>query len=260
VLEISFFLAGIRTQNWQALYNSIKVCTSREFELIFVGPQGLPDSLKDTPNVKFIEDWGCPSRCYQIGLLACTAPYVLYVADDGVFLDNGCIDNAFATLSSLPPSKKNVISLRYYEGSAKKKAGPTEDYWRMRFHKPHKYMPEIYIPPHFLLVMNGLFYREYILEIGGFDCQFEQPGYGAPDLGARAQHDGANVVLGDYFMELFDGRAGHSPIGVAAQKFDKPAFKHIWKRATCMDRIKIDVNNWKNYPEVWPRRFPQGKQ
>jgi hypothetical protein len=150
--------------------------------------------------VKWIEDWGNPSRCYQIGLLACTAPYVLPIADDGVFLNNGAIDNAFASLNSLSPSDKNIISLRYYEGRTTRKPANHTNCWMMKNNNPYDNLD--HIPPHFFMIMAGLFPREYILELGGFDCAFEQAGFAAPDLGARAQHNGAAIVLGDFYLDI----------------------------------------------------------
>lgn len=261
MLEFSVFLAGIRTQNWQTLYDSLKACTNKEFELIFVGPYPLPDSLKDTPNVKWIEDWGCPSRCYQIGLINCSAPYVLFVADDGVFLNNGVIDNAFKTLEALPPSKKNIISMKYYEGSRRKDHGPaTEKYWYMKHQKVLKKMP--YIPKTCLMMMCGLIDREYLLEMGGFDCRFNHVGLGCPDLSARLQIDGANMILGDFFMEFahINGPiSDHAPIHYSHSEVDEPLFVSIWTNPDCMNRIKIDINNWKKVPDIWGRRFPTGK-
>jgi hypothetical protein len=260
-LEFSVFLAGIRTQNWKTLYDSLRISTQKEFELIFVGPYGLPPELQDTPNVKFIEDWGCPSRCYQIGLLACTAPYVLFVADDGVFLNNRAIDNAFATLASLPPSKKNVISMKYHEGKKRANRGPSTDgYWFMRAQRVLRDMP--FIHRHNKMIMCGLIDREYMIEMGGFDCRFKHVGLGCPDLAVRLQYNGANVILGDYFMEFnhyYGPIADHGPIHYSHAEEDEPLFISIWSNPDCMNRIQIDVNNWKDVPEVWDRRFPNGK-
>ncbi len=261
MLDFSVFLAGIRPQNWLALYESIKVSTQREFELIFVGPHGLPDEMKDLPNVKFIEDWGCPSRCYQIGLLASTAPYVTFVADDGVFLDSGAIDTAFRVLDSPPvravtPHKKNVISFRYYEGPI------TEDsfiaksaHWKMG---THKFFRKLGVPPQFNLVMTALVDREYLIELGGFDCAFDHLGLGAPDLAVRMQKDGANVLMGEHLIHVtwWPGHMGdHGPIHDSHNEHEIPLFKSIYSDPNVVNRIRIDVNNWQSYPEVWPRRF-----
>ena len=256
MLEFSVFLAGIRPQNWQALYDSIKACTKREFELIFVGPYDLPDSLKNTPNVKFIQDWGCPSRCYQIGLLACSAPYVLFVADDGVFLNNGAVDNAFKTLESLPKSNKNIISLKYYEGVITTDSYIAKpEYWKMG---DHKFFRKLGIPRHFFLVMTALVSREYMIEIGGWDCRFDHLGLGAQDLGIRMQKDGANVIMGDYFIHVtFSPKheGDHAPIHDSHYDHEIPLFRSIYSHPSCSVRIKIDANNWIYSPPVWVRRF-----
>ncbi len=260
MLDFSVFLAAIRPQNWMALYNSIKASTEKEFELIFVGPYGLPDEMKDLPNVRHIEDWGCPSRCYQIGLLACTAPYVLFVADDGVILNNGAIDTAFRVLESdavraVTPHKKNIISFKYYEGEIIPGGFiSTVDYWKMN----RGLFTELGIPDHFWFVMTPLISREYMIEIGGFDCRFDHLGLGAQDFGIRIQRDGANVMMGEYLIHVtfWPGHMhDHGPIHDSHYEHEEPLFKSIYSDPLCTNRTKIDINNWNDSPEVWTRRF-----
>ena len=262
MLDFSVFLAGIRPQNWLALYESIKVSTQREFELIFVGPHGLPDEMKDLPNVKFVQDYGCPTRCFQIGMSECSAPYAVWGADDGVFLNNGAIDKAFDVLSALPPSKKNLISFKYYEGDdvLNRAIHKGSDYWRLGYHQ--YYMDFGTIPSHYLLLMTALVDREYMLEIGGWDCRFKHLGMGANDLAIRIQRDGANVILGEAFMVIshISGPIGdHVPIHDSHVQEDMPLFASIYSDPNVVNRTKIDFDNWKESPEVWDRRFPEGK-
>lgn len=258
--DFSIFLAAIRPQNWQALYDSIKVATKREFELIFVGPYPLPDSLKDTPNVKFIQDYGCPTRCYQIGLLACASPYVIFTADDGVFLNNGVFDNALFQLEKESFPTKKIISFRYYEGP-RIKNNPIEgvDWWRMGYHQFYSDLP--YVPNEYLLVMTALVSRDYMIKMGGWDCNFKHLGIGAVDLAVRMQRDGAEVDLEGVFMEMTHspGHMGdHGPIHDSHCQEDMPYFQKIYSDPTSVTR-KIDINNWMNVPDVWDRRFPSGK-
>lgn len=256
MIEFSVFLAAIRPSKWWAFYESLKEATSREFELIFVGPYELPPELQNFPNVKCIQDYGCPTRCYQLGLLASTAPYIIFAADDGLFLKTGAIDNAFKTLESLPSSRKNIVSFKYYEGEIIDGGFiSTPEHW---IFGSHKLFRKLNIPRAYNLLMTGLINRDYLIELGGFDCQFDHLGLGCPDLAIRMQRDGANVVMGDYLFHVtwWPGHMeDHGPIHDSHNEHELPTFKRIYSNPDAQNRIKIDINNWRNVLAVWTRRF-----
>ena len=98
--------------------------------------------------------------------------------------------------------------------------------------------------------------REFLLELGGFDCQFEHVGVGMVDFSIRVQNAGANVVLGKEFMDLtFDKSDEHIPIEKAQNEHDYPLFIQIYSDPDSSKRIKIDIDNWKQAEEKWSRRF-----
>jgi hypothetical protein len=109
--KVSIFLAGIRPENWTRLYQSVTQSTLREFEIIFVGPKPPADNLLDNANVKFIQDFGCSSRCYHLGLLASSYDFVTWAADDGWFLENRSIDKAFDKLLSMVQVIRMLLAL-----------------------------------------------------------------------------------------------------------------------------------------------------
>ena len=77
------------------------------------------------------------------------------------------------------------------------------------------------------------------------------------DFGARAQLDGATVTLTGLSFECthFPGTAGdHAPVHHAQIDHDQPLYEEIWQQATAPDRIRIDINNWENCPDLWKRR------
>ncbi len=252
-MKLSIFLAGIRTQNWLALYDSISNVTSLpkdEYELVIVSPYDLPSELQNIDTVRLIKDWGCPTRCYQLGLLHSRGEYVVWAADDGTFSPTLAIDKAFG---SIPKHHKGMVVFRYQEGEFAPKVETTE-WWRMRSHKMLNRLP--HVPGHYFLIMSALMERSYLMEIGGFDCRFEQPGLAGPDLSVRLQNDGAEVVMGENLLNISHerGTALHKPIEDGHFKNDKPLFKSIYKHIS--GRSKIDFDNWKQAPAVWSRRFP----
>ena len=261
-MKLSISMAGIRHQNWLALYNSIPDATAlpkEEYELVIVSPYDLPPELQKVDNVRLIKDWGCPTRCYQLAALHSQGEYLLVgVADDGVCL-NGAIDKGF---NSIPQHHKGVVGFKYHEGNvtAASLATQADTYWRFGNHKLYRGLP--LIPNRYLLTMIGLVRRDYFMEVGGFDCGFEQPGLALPDLAIRLQNDGAEVVLGEKMMDISHlmGDAGdHGPVARAFKRHDKKLFVQTYSQASAASRSRIDFDNWKHAPEVWSRRFPGGK-
>jgi hypothetical protein len=261
-MKLSIALAGIRVPNWAALYNSIPDATAMskdEYEMVIVGPYDLPLELQNEPNIRVVKDWGCPTRCYQLAILHSQGEYILTgVADDGVCMNNA-IDKGF---DIIPKHHKGVVSFKYHEGNVTSASLATQNdsYWRFGSHKLHKSLPYVY--DHYLLTMIALARRDYLMEVGGFDCRFEQPGLALPDLAVRLQNDGAEVVLGEKMMDISHliGNSGdHGPVVQAFHKNDKALYMRTYSHKFCSNRSKIDFDNWKQAPEVWRRRFPGGK-
>ena len=262
-MKLSIFMAAIRVSKWKALYDSVPRITSiKDFELVLVGPHDLPPELKEIPNVRHIKDYGCPSRCYQLGLLNSQGEYVLYAADDGVFSPTMAIDKAF---DSRPKHDKGVVSLKYVEGKVTGRRGRrsvarqnSDAFWCINYHKTLTICP--YINASYYMIMTGLVRRDYLVELGGFDCRFENPGIGAVDLAVRLQNDGAEVVLGEKFMDIEnDVSSEHAPIANSQNEHDYPLFIKTYSEKSGATRSNIDFDNWNDAPAVWGRRFGKVK-
>ncbi len=258
-MKLSICFPGVRPQNWLALYDSIPNITTlpkEEYELIIVSPYNLPPELEGIDNVRLIKDKGCPTRCYQLGLLHSQGEYVLIgLADDGVCPNNYAVDKAFALL----PSEKGIVSFPYIEGVPTRKSERiqmAESWWHFAAHPP---VCAKYIPNHYFLVMIGLMRRDYLLELGGFDCRIEHAGVSLVDLAVRLQKDGAKVVLGEKILDItFEaGTPLHKPIEESYPN-DLELLLKIYSDITSSCRTKIDLDNWKQAEEVWGRRFVGG--
>lgn len=256
-MKLSIFLAGIRPSNWSKLYSSIPNVTTLpkdEYELLFVSPYDLPLELQNVDNVNHVKDWGNPSRCFQLGLLHSRGEYVVWGADDGTFSPTMAFDKAF---DAIPKHHKGVVSFKYKEGNTpQSEAMLGDEYWILGSHKLHRKLK--HVPNNCTLVMNALIRRDYFMEIGGWDCRIEQLGLSCPDLSVRLQKDGAEVIMGEKFMEvshLFADAGDHGPITRAFKKHDKPLYCHIYSNPEGENRSRIDFDNWKNAESVWSRRF-----
>lgn len=274
-MKLSIFISGYRPENWLSICETVSQATTiQDYELIFVGPNEPSKELLDRSNFRFIQDWGCPTRCYQLGILHSLGEYVVWGADDGTFSPTLSIDKAF---DSVPKHHKGVVSFKYHEElctdsphyrklSAKKKARlkrgsdqflASDVHWCMNGHEILRSIK--FIPNHYFLLMIGLMKRDYLMEIGGWDCQYEQPGIGCHDLAIRLQNDGAEVILGEKMMDLSNSTSEHAPIDLAHIQNDLPLLQSMYNHPASEGKTKIDFDNWKQSPEVWNRRFPGGK-
>ena len=93
-MKLSIVCVGYRPENWKKLYDSIPESFSGSWELICIGPYA-PDFKEK--NFTFIEDWGQPARCCQLGLLAAKGDWVSFAWDDGWYLPEQ-LDVVWATL------------------------------------------------------------------------------------------------------------------------------------------------------------------
>jgi hypothetical protein len=252
-MYLSIILPGIRPHKWLALYQSISNATTiTDYEVVIVSPYDLPPELADKDNIRLVKDKGCPTRCSQLGLLHSQGEYVTWAADDGVYSPTLAIDNGFA---ARPQDHKGVVSLRYGEGTANKKFGIDHvKWWRMQHHKILRNLP--YIPNHYIIVMIALIRRDYFVEVGGWDCRFEQMGISNLDLAIRLQNDGANVVLGGpklfHFAHEINNEE-HKPIEDAHNFNDLPLLNKTYSEEA--NRGRVDFDNWKQAQAVWTRRF-----
>lgn len=253
-MKLSIFLAGIRTKGWATLVDSIPRSTALEdYEIIFVSPYDLPPALKDNPKVRLIQDYGCPTRCYQLGLVHSRGEYIAWVGDDGTFSPTMAIDKG---LEAIPKHKKGIVAFPYSEGHVGQRG---EAWWHLGYHKLMKGLK--YIPNHYFLVMSGMLRRDYLMEMGGFDCQFEHSALSFVDLSVRLQRDGAEVVLGEKIQDLalqIGSSGDHGPIK-QAHRHDKGRLSIIYSNPDSVTRTKVDANSWKQAQEVWTRRFKKGK-
>jgi hypothetical protein len=257
IMKLTICVPGIRNHNWVNVYNSIPNATSlpkEEYEMIFIGPYGLPEELKQESNVTFIQDWGSPTRCCQLGIIHAQGEYLTWIVDDATFCGGLALDKGFEIM----PINKGIVTFKYYEGPQSKKTRRVMDdeaYWHFRGHPVYKEC--ICIPEHYKLTLLLLTKSEYFRYIGGFDCcAFEQIGLACNDLAVRFQNDGAEVILGDRLLDMDFERGGlHKAIEQAVVENDYPAFFRIYKDEANKTRSTIDIHNWEKAPAIWERRF-----
>lgn len=258
-MKLSVLIPSIRPQNLQRLYDSIKSSFSGEFEAIVIGPYGLPDSLKDVANVKFIESWQSPLAAQQHGLTQATGEYISWAADDGWYLPNS-LDIAFELVKD--KDYKAVVMGKYQEGDRVNDHMEKDDYYILNNHDGSKCM---FLPEHTYMLNCGILSRQILLELGGWDAKNFwtcPPGYN--DLAIRLQKYGCEFIIQQPLMFACTHLPGlmgdHAPIHNVQTLRDEPMFKEIWNHPYFSKRLAINIDNWKQAPEIWENRFHGKKE
>ena len=258
--EISIILPGIRRELWDRFYESISISTKRTFELIIVGPYPLTEKLESLTNVKYVKDFGSPVRASNIAASICEGKVITWCADDSWLLEDS-IDKHVDMLYEMGPDIKNVVVAKYYEGQEGTKDRTTlqpDSYYLVNNADCTR---SAHIPDDWWIFNAAYLYREFFEDLGGWDCKFEATAMAHTDFAIRAQFMGAKVkmsglahVAGDHMP---GGTGDHMPIFMCQTQNDEPLIQSKYRDPnwTTNVNMKIDLNNWKNAPSVWTRRF-----
>jgi glycosyltransferase involved in cell wall biosynthesis len=257
--ELSIIMPAIRPQNWDRVYNSILKSTKRAFELIIVSPYPLTHYLMDKANVKYVKDYGSPTRATCIGSLLCEGKFVFpTMADDAVFIEDAIDKNLDFLLSFGEHEMKNVVVAKYSEsqGFTNKERYQDDAYYRLVNAYP---VNREYIPADWWIFNTVFFHRNYFEYLGGYDSRFEAACMAHADLAIRAQKEGAIVKMSEFPILQCDhipSGGDHTPIEIAQVQYDTPAFikKHNIPLSN-KEAVFIHHNNWKGAERIWSKRF-----
>lgn len=261
-LKLSVIVPSIRPEGILNLYNSIDY--NGDWELIAIGPI-CPMSAD---RFEFIKSFRSPNSAQQQGLLKADGDYICMAADDGIFLP-GALDKAIKLieilelfgvidkeleriLEEIPKDKNYIVVGKYLEGDTPHPDMMKKDYYKFGYHKSYRLKG---VPQDNLIFNCGIISRKFMLELGGWDCSFEATTCAHADLGIRASQASANMILMD--KPLFKcshqpGNTGdHRPIH-NAMKRDLKTFEKLYSKPR---QTRIELDNWKNTPEVWSERF-----
>lgn len=249
-MQLSVIFPAFRVHNFETLYDSVYKSFDGEFEVILIGPTP-PNFKRD--NLLWIEDFGCPTRCQQIGLLAAKGEWMCFGWDDGIYMD-GKLSEAYKTIKDY----KDIVIGKFVEGDNQQYM-ISDSYYNISHHNDAR---SPYIPDHFKIFSTGLISSKLIKEVGGFDCQFETMALSVLDLSIRLQFYGCNMILQDGVMLRCSWQPGdtgdHKPVNRAFFENDMPAYYKKYKNPVFKKEIIIDINNWKLVPDKWERRFGNG--
>ena len=254
MVDVTLLTPAIRTPRWKSFYESAKkACKKYEFEIMFISPFKLPEELQGLPEVKLIQDYGCPSRATEIGVEAATGTFLYNCVDDGVFYEN-CIDDALDFFNS-KCMDTDIINMRYRESTHATRDEFPLSYWEAR---PNGLsFPGVRegwkIALHFLMKKN--LYQD----LGGIDCAFEYVNHSIHDLVFRAQAKGSVVHMSPtegLNCTHYEGTTGdHAPIHNAQLGHDEPLFRQLYEDIYASVRHPVTFTPWHECDAVWSRRF-----
>jgi hypothetical protein len=253
MVNLSVCLAGIRKHNWKRLYDSIVTSLDGKysFEMVICGPVSeLPNDIRHESNVKLIKSYASPTVANHLAILEASGKYITWSADDGWFF-SGKLADAIDQLKAAN-NKKAVYLAKYIEGGQVY----SNDIFLLNYHDSTR---SPYSDNAWLSFNVAIMQKTYYEELGGFDCRFEACPMAYADLATRAQRDGCQTLMNwDFIFECtqFPGKTGdHGPVHDGQVDHDQPLFREIYDNTECQNRTTIDIDNWKNQPSVWRRRF-----
>ena len=257
--NLSVISPATRKENWMNFYLGMSEAIGKySFEWIIAGPIEPEPELLNKPNVKYVKDYGHPTRCTQIASLIAEGELIAWESDDGTFIEDG-LELAVQLWYGTNNPKAQII-LKYLEGPSPNMPDMTASglgYWHAWFHDDLK---KESIPKHYMIAPIGMLSLDYFKNMGGFDCRFENINMCCIDLSFRIQHDGGNLYLPPKHTMWNTWSSGAGGIIVEAYfDHDKPLFDNIYKDDQILEtRRYLDYYNWLyNTEPVWSRRFDQ---
>lgn len=248
MIDLSIILPSIRIDRLENVYNSItESCKLHSFELIIIGPY-YPELIFNKSNVRYIKDFGTPTRCAQIGAILAEGRLLTWGSDDATWLPN-TLDNSIKITET---HYCNYVAIRYGEGHG---APMPKELHNARAHGDCQ-LPGVL--DHYKVAPVGILNTAYFRFLGGWDCRYEHLNMCCHDLVFRIQNNGGEIIIPDFptfNCDWMPGQDGdHAPIHFAYFENDLPLWKEMYAEPH-PDRIEIDINNWRQSPPVWKRRF-----
>lgn len=252
--KISIILPSISPEKWEDLYGQIKKSVGQfAFEVICVGPFFPPKQLETLVNFKFITDFGCVSRCLQIGASVAEGEYLTWLPDDSIVIEKALEDTV---LLFQQKRKIDGITILYSEGSnfsGNQHLDPK--YWTCGTHADLR-LPSVnnswQIAPIFM------YQSDYFREIGGLDCSFEHVNMNTHDLAFRVQNAGGTIFPSPCRVLAVNWKPWGEPKGViqrAYEENDLPAFRKLYGGEINPLLRNVELGNWRKTESIWSRRF-----
>lgn len=253
-MKLSLIVPSINSSKWIDINQYMKsACKEYDYEIIGVGPKFPDQSLENITNFKFIRDFGCPSRAFQIATLIAEGEYIAWCSDDSRIEENS-IDECISYFDK-DMTSHDVMTLRYSEGeNYTGNQHNEESYWTGFTHTDLK---QPGVNPNWKIAPLFMIKRDLYYQYGGIDCRFEHINMNTHDLLFAIQKNNGRIHMSP--SKVFsvnwspnNNTSNYQPIFLAYHQNDLPLFKLLYRNE--YNRF-IDLNNWRVQPPLWPRRY-----
>jgi hypothetical protein len=251
--DLTVIVPGIRNTQWEILRDHIKgACGRYKYEIIFSGPHALPESLQKDLDVKYIKNYGSPTRALHLATLISEGRFFTWLSDDAHLYPNS-IDLSMDLLLAKNPDK-DIVCMRYTEGKDHSGAEFAPSYWVSGTH------PDLHAPAvdrNWKIPIVMLLAQERYKDLGGFDHGYHHLNMNLHDFAFRAQRDGTEVLMSPTQVQNCDFEENrtpeNSPIIAAFWNNDRPRF---WQQYAIPGErpLRIDPENWRESSPVWELR------
>ena len=256
--DLSILVPGIRPENWNTLYEHTQnACKRYTWEMIFCGPYPLPAELQNVENIKYIKDYGSPTRALQLASRFAEGRFLTWEADDAhIYADS--IDNAIDILLAHDPDK-DIMGMRYCEGerhSGNEHTHPIHySYVSTHVDLQAPNVDRSWIAPGVVMMAT-----DYWNWLGGVDCRYDHCNMNIYDLAFRAQRNGSKVILTPFLIMNCNWSPArnkdNSDVIAAFFENDRPLYWSSYSQPE-LPPIRIDPEGWRNADVVWKRRKPR---
>ncbi len=262
--KISILLPSIRPQNLIKYFEAAKKASeTNDFEIVIVSPYKIPDELLKDPRIQYIHSYCNPNVALAQAAANARGEFLLNSTDDGLLQEN-VLDIAYDIFIN-KFRDIDILNLQYLEDvldfdtlELKKEPIPFHpNYWLAGIY-PEYQKPAI--NPNWRLAPHFFMKREYFEKLGGLDMRFTYNNHSLHDVLFRAQYNGSRVFDFPYPAFYVSHAPGetkdHKPVNDAQIFHDTPIFNELYSKEDAISsRVFLNINDWKNYPKVWDRRF-----
>lgn len=257
--KISLIIPSIHPESWvKSLEMMGLACRDNSFQIIGVGPYLPPKTLEGEKSFRYLTDYGSPSRCLQAASLICEGEYITWCPDDAR-IENGAFD-ACVDFFEKNLTENDGICVKYSEGqNYTGNQADNNNYWMAYTHDGLR-QPGV---RYGWFGSAVFFYKKTLFDkFGGLDCSFEHINLNAHDLSFRIQAKGGRIVPSPVKVLSVDWnpdstRPIYKPIFDSYYQNDEPLFKRIYSDTMVAFNREIKLDNWKDTPTIWKRRFDE---
>jgi hypothetical protein len=255
-MKLSLIVPSINSDKWININEYMKVaCKKYLYEIIGVGPKFPDQSLESIKNFKFLRDFGCPSRAFQLATMIAEGEYIAWCSDDSKIIENS-IDECIAFFDN-NMTENDAMTLRYSEGENYTGNQHNEELYWIGFTHTDLKQPGVHrdwkIAPLFM-IRKSLYYKH-----GGLDCRFEHINMNTHDLMFAIQKNGGKLYCSP--SKVFsvnwspnNNTSNYQPIFLAYHQNDLPLFKYLYQQEY---NRSVDFENWRLQPSLWSRRYKE---